>query len=65
MLNAVLLNVTVSNFVHSCDDDLLDLRIFREFVNIVLVAKIEPSLPFILVGEIDIVVDRASVHATR
>lgn len=64
LLDAVLLDVRVSELINGCDNDVLWLGILWELVNVVLVEKIGPVLPLILVWEVDVVIDSSTIHNT-
>lgn len=64
-MDAVLLDVAVPYLVNCCYYNFLHLRIFREFVNVIFVCKVEPGFPLVFVGEVNIVVNCTSVHYTR
>jgi len=65
LIDAVLLQVGVADLVHSCHNDVLNLRVFGELVDVFFVGKVHPRLPVILLREVHIVENCATVHNTR
>jgi len=64
-MDAVLLDVAVPYLVNCCYNDFLHLRFLGEFVDVIFVCKVEPGFPLVFVGEVNVVVNCASVHYTR
>lgn len=64
-MDAVLLDVAVPDLIDCGYDNFLNLRILGELINVIFVCEVEPGLPFVLVREVNVVVNRTSVHDTR
>ena len=58
-------DLSVSDGVNSCHDDLLDDGALRELVNVVLVSELHPVLPFIRLGEVPVVENSSSIKLSK
>ena len=65
LLDAVFLNVTVTNLIDCCNNYVLNLRVLGELVNLIFIAKINPRLPFVCLWEVNVVIYGATIHAAR
>lgn len=61
MLNEELLEMRISNGINCCHNDVLDLTVLGELIKSVLVHKVHPMLPLVLLWEVYVIVDQTSV----
>jgi hypothetical protein len=60
--NVVVHNVTVTNGVNCCYDNVLNNSSFGELVNLGLVFEVIPVLPFVVLGEVDVIVNSSTIE---
>ncbi len=63
MLDEELLKIAVANCVNSGNNDVLNLSVLGELINSILVHKVHPVLPLVLLREVDVIVNKASIEA--